>query len=345
MTMILFEGQDVEEVHEVVSTHFAPHRLRVIEDRELNGRFVTSHVGPVSVFTLGYGATVEVRPGELPDIYNIHVPLTGYGTLWVDGRQVATANSMVGPGQRLDMRWSADSDTLILRIVREAIDDALAKRLGETPATPIHFDADMHEATAGSWLAAARIFGESAAEGLFTQSPLAAAHFEQLLLQGLLDSQPHTLTDQLTESGNIDLPAVLRRAMAFCEERAGDPVSIADIAIAAHTGVRSLQRLFKTRLQMTPLEYLQRVRLDRAHQDLRTARGTVAEVAMRWGFTHLGRFSALYRKAYGQTPSETVRRSTHGEQAGSPGGQLVHRGSVGAMGDHESGVPQDSGVL
>ncbi|MCE7001574.1 AraC family transcriptional regulator [Kibdelosporangium philippinense] len=316
-----------------------------MEDRELNGRFVTSHVGPVSAFTLGYGATVEIRPGELPDIYNIHIPLTGHGTIWVDGRQVATEDSMIGPGQRLDMRWSADSDTLILRIARAAVDEALGKRLGDIPAAPIHFDADLHHAATGSWLAAARIFGESAGAGLLAQSPLAAGHFEQLLVQGLLDSQPHTLTDHLTEPGTMDLPAVLRRAMAFCEERAGDPISIADIAIAAHTGVRSLQRLFKTRLEMSPLEYLQRVRLDRAHQDLVALRGTVAEVAMRWGFTHLGRFSALYRKSYGHTPSESVRRSAHGQQAGATRGQFVYRGPVCTMGDHESGVAQHSGVL
>jgi transcriptional regulator GlxA family with amidase domain len=104
----------------------------------------------------------------------------------------------------------------------------------------------------------------------------------------------------------------VRRAMVFCAERASEPVSAADIARAASTGVRSLQRAFRAHLEMTPLEYLRCVRLDRAHRDLVTiaegrAEGTVAEVATRWGFMHLGRFSGQYRKTYGRTPVETLR--------------------------------------
>jgi AraC-like DNA-binding protein len=30
-------------------------------------------------------------------------------------------------------------------------------------------------------------------------------------------------------------------------------------------------------------------------------------VAMRWGFTHLGRFAGAYRDRYGVTPSQTLR--------------------------------------
>ena len=35
----------------------------------------------------------------------------------------------------------------------------------------------------------------------------------------------------------------------------------------------------------------------------------MAEVAHRWGFTHLGRFGTAYRRKYGRPPSETLRRA------------------------------------
>jgi AraC-like DNA-binding protein len=36
---------------------------------------------------------------------------------------------------------------------------------------------------------------------------------------------------------------------------------------------------------------------------------SVAEVAARWGFSHLGRFAAAYRKRYGESPSHTLREA------------------------------------
>ena len=35
---------------------------------------------------------------------------------------------------------------------------------------------------------------------------------------------------------------------------------------------------------------------------------TVAEVAMRWSFWHLGRFSSSYRALFKELPSETLKR-------------------------------------
>jgi transcriptional regulator GlxA family with amidase domain len=33
----------------------------------------------------------------------------------------------------------------------------------------------------------------------------------------------------------------------------------------------------------------------------------VGQIAARWGFAHPGRFAALYREAYGTSPSRTLR--------------------------------------
>jgi AraC-like DNA-binding protein len=38
----------------------------------------------------------------------------------------------------------------------------------------------------------------------------------------------------------------------------------------------------------------------------------VHEVALKWGFTHMGRFAAKYRATFGVYPSETAKRVSSG---------------------------------
>jgi transcriptional regulator GlxA family with amidase domain len=98
--------------------------------------------------------------------------------------------------------------------------------------------------------------------------------------------------------------------MQYIDQHAGDDIGLADIAAAAGIGARGLQLVFRRHVDLTPLEHLRRVRLDRAHRDLQAASpadSTVGAIADRWGFPHHGNFSALYLRTYGRSPSITLR--------------------------------------
>ncbi|WP_439693725.1 helix-turn-helix transcriptional regulator [Curtobacterium sp. SP.BCo] len=109
-----------------------------------------------------------------------------------------------------------------------------------------------------------------------------------------------------------DVEHRLRRAIHYVHEHAADELEVADIAAGADLSERGLQDLFRRRLAVTPMQYLREVRLDRVHLELtarRTGIVTVGDVARRWRFAHLGRFAAAYRRRFGETPSESLRRS------------------------------------
>jgi AraC-like DNA-binding protein len=141
--------------------------------------------------------------------------------------------------------------------------------------------------------------------------PLLIAAAEQLLAAALLAAFPNNaVTDPTIEDRHDAHPAALRRAAAFIEENAHRAITIADIASAASVTARAVQLAFRRHLDTTPLAYLRRVRLERAHRDLRAAdpaRGTVTTVAYRWGYPSASRFAAEYRAAYGVLPSRTLR--------------------------------------
>ncbi|MDE2371939.1 MAG: helix-turn-helix domain-containing protein [Burkholderiales bacterium] len=104
---------------------------------------------------------------------------------------------------------------------------------------------------------------------------------------------------------------LVRRAREFVSARAGEPLQIHDLCEATGACRRSLQNSFKAVLGTTPLHYLRSMRLAGVRRQLLDGRSnrTVTEVAEDWGFWHLGRFGQDYRRAFGERPSETLRRS------------------------------------
>ncbi|WIB27152.1 helix-turn-helix domain-containing protein [Curtobacterium sp. MCSS17_015] len=104
--------------------------------------------------------------------------------------------------------------------------------------------------------------------------------------------------------------ARLRAAVEYVHEHVAEPMCVSDIAGAAGLSVRATQEAFQRHLDQTPMTYLLRTRLEHVRRDLLQADPTttsVQAVARRWGFAHLGRFSAAYRDEFGEYPRATLR--------------------------------------
>jgi len=104
---------------------------------------------------------------------------------------------------------------------------------------------------------------------------------------------------------------IVATVQAYVMEQQGIGYSVTDLCEATNTSERTLQYAFRKILDMTPIEYLIRLRLHRAHQDLRTANPestTVSKIAVNWGFWHFGEFSAAYKSCFDEMPSETLNQ-------------------------------------
>lgn len=142
--------------------------------------------------------------------------------------------------------------------------------------------------------------------------PLIVAGLAPLLAGALLECYPSNVTER-DPANEPTLPETLKDAVSFIHRHAAADVSINDVAGAVHLTPRAVQYLFRRQLGTTPTEYIRRVRLSRARQELiagAPATTTVTEIAQRWGFAHTGRFAVLYRQTYGQSPHTTLRHTT-----------------------------------
>ncbi|MCO7506817.1 MULTISPECIES: helix-turn-helix domain-containing protein [unclassified Pseudomonas] len=102
---------------------------------------------------------------------------------------------------------------------------------------------------------------------------------------------------------------IMRKVSEWAADSPEESLNLVQLAQVAGSSVRQLQHAFKAYTGITPSHWLRLRRLNGAHRELLTARGhTVAEVAMRWSFWHLGRFSSSYQALFKELPSETLKR-------------------------------------
>ncbi|MDU9394017.1 helix-turn-helix domain-containing protein [Pseudomonas sp. zfem002] len=104
---------------------------------------------------------------------------------------------------------------------------------------------------------------------------------------------------------------VVERVKEVVNDCPQDSFGVQDLADAAGVSVRHLQQSFVRYADMPPTVWLRNRRLNAARRDLLAAdpaQVTVAEVAMRWSFWHLGRFSQAYHGLFGEYPKATLKR-------------------------------------
>lgn len=88
-------------------------------------------------------------------------------------------------------------------------------------------------------------------------------------------------------------------------------IDIATLARQHNVSERTLQKSFKSLFGFAPTTFLRNMKLNLVYRDLKFADyGTekVSNIAQKWGFMHMGRFSEYYTELFGENPSQTLKR-------------------------------------
>jgi AraC family transcriptional regulator, ethanolamine operon transcriptional activator len=99
----------------------------------------------------------------------------------------------------------------------------------------------------------------------------------------------------------------VRAIEEYLEAHEREVPSLADLCALTGASERTLEYAFREQVGVTPNRYLRLRRLNLARKELCAGEPVrVTDVAMRWGFCHLGRFASDYQQLFGERPSETV---------------------------------------
>jgi AraC-like DNA-binding protein len=145
-------------------------------------------------------------------------------------------------------------------------------------------------------------------------SPKAMALLTEAALRLVFENVPHRFIDKADRGPSDVTPRHIHRAIEYMRANLHRSLTMIDIAEAVGISDRYLQLGFRRFRDTTPAMYLRQIRLEAVHAELSRPdnRLPIHEVALKWGFTHMGRFAAQYRTTFGVSPSETVKLALGG---------------------------------
>lgn len=301
--------EDWEGLHDALSSAYFPHAMhpKSAADSAAASGLEVVDLDTCRLAHIRFGATVGIV-SEHPGAMAVNIPLAGHLPSRIGSRSYD-----VGPGKATAFpadtparmpAWTQDLDVLGFRIDVGVLQRE-SERVFARKDVVVPQEIDLRTPEGEAWLRMARTTFDNARDcgGLLYQDPKVAASVASMLVTGLLLA---AVPEAPGATGSMR-PRPVHRVIAAIEADPARAWSPADLAEIGGVSVRRLQQSFREHVGTTPFAYLHDVRLERVHDDLVHVRGgSVTEVALRWGVSHLGRFAAAYRTRYGQLPSHTL---------------------------------------
>jgi len=329
--------RDLDAIIDAVTSVYCPHTIQVTGPaRNIDAFLEVAHPTSQPLVELSYSAAVKIDAGNFSRLFLMMHCARGSASTKQENRAAEWYHGQTMPfSAGLDTRLWFDR-AFVQRSVRldpDKLESLCARWLGHPLKEPLRFAlrpfSDDLEQTWRRTLS----FLWSPDEGALPLAPAAKVALDEFLLTLLLHQHPHNYSEEISDEGSVPVPGLVRRAERFMVDSAETAITVSDVA--AHLGVslRSLQAGFRHWRETTPNAFLRRARLRLVRDELARsgADANVTTIALRYGFSHLGRFSAYYQAAFGETPSATLRRgrtiSTAPARAPSPPG-LVDAGSA-----------------
>jgi transcriptional regulator GlxA family with amidase domain len=97
---------------------------------------------------------------------------------------------------------------------------------------------------------------------------------------------------------------VVKQAQQFFEDNFYDKISVEKVSQKFAVGRRNFDRRFIKATGNTPIEYLQRVKVESAKKMFETTRKTVSEVMYEVGYSDMKAFREVFKKVTGLSPLE-----------------------------------------
>ncbi len=277
----------------------------------------SAKVGRVIVTRFSYGVPIHLNEFD-PAAGNILVLNTLRGRL--RHHYDASGPAETGPGDsfvvdcsRTDYWLDGDDQhmQLNLTIPHDVMAETAHRWFGFVPDNRLWTRRIGFGGTGTSWLALLEYVARSIqADSAQAADGRMGRHLEEMLCVELLNAWAKGVGIDLDTEARSAAPHYVRRAEAIMEEEARNAPTICEVASRVGVTARTLSEGFRRFRGISPRDFLRDRRLDGLRKDLMAARPgqSVTSVSADWGYVNFGNVASLYRKRFGELPSQTLGR-------------------------------------
>jgi AraC-like DNA-binding protein len=309
---------DPLEALEISSSLFFPHRYTTIGTGApfSYGLNVVTLEG-LTVGLVALGGEIALKNDQL-GAYHIRAPLQGRLLSTTRRGQVIASPGHAAVYRPDDSTALAclDPETLIwlIKFDAAALEAHLRELLGEPAPNIINLapTLDLNSAEGAAFWALTEPLRNRVGLAALASNSLVAKPYVEMVTNALLHCVDHLYSEKLRTPPQRAPRPIVSRAVEQIRAAPQHAWTVAALAAGSFCSVRSLQAGFVHDLGTTPMRYLAGVRMAGAHDELARADpffSSVSGIATDWGFSHLGRFSAAHRRAFGESPSQTLQQS------------------------------------
>lgn len=269
----------------------------------------------VGVGRLGSKFVVADNNRAPTNTFRISLPLKGEQILLGTPKAISNRDSglILNPRMKFELFHSDGCEKIHLVFDDSKVQGVLSELLNQSVVKPVEFDPimDAINGAAGSWWRWIKYmmtdFGRG--QSIFMHPEL-SANIEKKIIKGLLFSQPNNYSHRLNVINQKQIPDYLSKVKQFIHCNAKKKITLQALLDIARVTPFRLHEDFKRYFGITPMSYLKNYRLESIRRDILRdgAQAYVSSIALDWQITHLGRFSADYKRFFGELPTETLRR-------------------------------------
>jgi AraC-like DNA-binding protein len=264
--------------------------------------------GALAMLEHEVGVPVQVRFSIASDAYFLQVILAGHSVEQSpNGKRMLQAGDaiFIMPKTHLISEDSADCRKLIVKIPTDFLHQT-AREFGYLSSIePIQFDTEVCQFPMAGPLF--NLLNDILQQDKTELYERALIYYGRLLNSAILNMFNSSISQR--SISNEPLHRYIERIRQYVLDNITMDITVDELAHLCQISRKSLYNLFERETGLTPSAYIRRLKLESIHSELKNNERikNVTQVALKYGFTNLGRFSAQYREQIGELPSQTLR--------------------------------------